>query len=324
LFLGGGFGWFHLLQRLLYRDPSDPVMAGLVYVIGRNPHHLLPGAWPPSFWAMNLLLALLLFLVLIRRGSGRPTGFLSAYATGSILLFGYGLLLYTIRLIPLLKYYWFRLADVMVPLLCLMFLGLGIQYTMRWVQQRISVHQTHLRFEPVLCGLGWSVLTILLAFSAWQIKVPPLRPDGPPLALLNARVDPMLKWISCHTPPQAVFLVDPLMWDFYVKARRAMFVSAKHMPCLNQDILEWFERMKLCNGGKQPEHRDFRALLQLHRNFYQLDPSALMDMAKRYGIDYYLGKTEHVLPFESVHSTEDYTLYRISLKTDSPLIALDY
>ena len=58
-----------------------------------------------------------------------------------------------------------------------------------------------------------------------------------------------LEWIAENTPKKAIFLVDPTISDFYIHAQRAMFVGFKHFPLSAVDILEWFERIKLCNGN---------------------------------------------------------------------------
>lgn len=326
LFLTGSFGWWHLCQRLLLRDDADRLFAGLVYVVGRNPHHLLPAAWAPGFWWAYLAMALLVFLVLAWRGPSARNRFLLTYGAGSILLFGFGLLLFACRLIPFLKYYWFRLADVMVPFLSLLLLVLGVQHTLIYLHPYTVRFVKSGRMHLLIKGLASVIIIAMLAVSAWQIKVPSLRPDGPPLKLLNRHAKPMLTWIAEHTPRESVFLVDPLLWDFYIVARRAMFVSAKHVPHLDSDILEWFERMLLCNGGKQPDHMDIRALLQLHRNFYRLEPSFLRDLAQRYGIHYYLGKSAHPLPFPSIHSVAGYTLYHIDINIDidDPKVSVNY
>lgn len=308
--LGAGFGLIHLLQRLALGTSTNSQRAGLIYVICRNPHHLLPLAWQKSLWAVTLLAATALFVWPLWKGRSRITKWVATYALASIVLFVFGLCLYALRLIPWLKYYWFRFGDVMVPLLGLSLLALGLQH---WLHGRLrrgaSPKATrHTRIRVGLIVLAVIVMTITL----WQIWMPQAY-TPPALAELNADIDPMLFWIRDHTEPNAVVLADPLLWDFYLKAQRAMFVSLKHVPNLDDDILAWFERLKLCNSGKVPEKPNEQTIIDLHHNFYQLTEQEINNIAQSYGLTYYLGRARQDCDLPVIHQAGQYVLYRIGL-----------
>jgi hypothetical protein len=308
--VAGCFGGIHLIQRLTLEEQSDGLYASLIYVLGRNPHHLIPGAWPTHGWVIALMIALTLFVLTAHRSRRMRRRFLASYALASVGLFGYGLLLYVCRLIPYLRYYWFRFADVMVPLLALLLVTSWLQQHLpRWRRARLNPLMTTALTRLARPTL-WGVATVLIVVSTWQLRSPRPATATSLLPQFNRDVTPMLTWIANHTAPDAVFLVDPLLGEFYIYAQRAMFVSTKHIPHLNHAIIEWFKRLQHCNGGP-PRYHDRRAMQDLHRNFYQLRPALIQRIAREYPVTYYLGKTSWPLPFEAVHTQNGYTLYRI-------------
>lgn len=125
-------------------------------------------------------------------------------------------------------------------------------------------------------------------------------------------IRPILEWINKNTDKGTVFLVYPGIQDFYMYAQRAMFVSYKHSPQAAEDIMEWYERIKLTNGGRFPSKRGFAALEELEPNFYQLNEQSILRLSKQYGISYYLGKPSQNLRFRKVYSDSYYTLYKLN------------
>lgn len=120
------------------------------------------------------------------------------------------------------------------------------------------------------------------------------------------------RFINKNTDKGAVFLVYPGIEDFYLQAQRAMFVSYKHSPQSAADILEWYKRIKLANGGDFPSKRGFAALDELESNFYQLNEQSILRLSKQYGISYYLGKPSQNLRFRKAYSDSYYTLYKLN------------
>jgi hypothetical protein len=123
------------------------------------------------------------------------------------------------------------------------------------------------------------------------------------------KIQTSLEWISENTPGGAAFLVDPLMSEFYIFAERARFVSFNHSPQSAADILEWYQRIELSNGGQPPSIPVARGELQA--NFYQLDEETIRKIAQDYGLSYYLGLADTQLLFEPVYRDDNITLYAI-------------
>lgn len=132
------------------------------------------------------------------------------------------------------------------------------------------------------------------------------------LHITPGTIRPAFDWISANTPQQAQFLVDPSELYFYIYAQRAMLVSWKHSPQSAAAILEWYERLKACNGnvdladGKGSDPSE-----EIHTNFYKLDEAQIQNIANLYGINYYVGLADQKLSFERVYSDAVYAVYKI-------------
>jgi hypothetical protein len=116
-------------------------------------------------------------------------------------------------------------------------------------------------------------------------------------------------WIRENTSEETIFLIDPLIIDFYTFAERARYVSFNHSPQSAGDILEWYERVQLNNNQQTPQIPLSRG--ELRANFYQLDPGSIRRLGDTYGLSYYLGLANQQLPFEPVYQDDNFTLYAI-------------
>jgi hypothetical protein len=313
LFITGVFGLQAVIQQILPQSNVDATRAWEIYVQFRNPHHVLPSAWGGYAWMALLVLATGLFLIMYFNGKANTSCFVAAYALGSVFLFLIGLVLFAVGQTPLLRFYWFRFPDVMVPLMSAVIIALFLGD----VSEGGPVEHTLLRgFLPALQAILWRVfpiifiaVTIVNSFQSLHRLQAEFRDSRQPNS------DPMLstlEWISENTPQQAIFLVDPSLSDFYLHAQRAMFVSWKHTPHSAAEILEWYERITLCNGNRVPEKRGYDSLEELRTDFYTLDEDQISQIARLYGISYYLGLTDQQLGFERVYSNSSFAVYRVN------------
>ena len=314
-FVTGIFGLRTIIAHLMPHVSIDVIRASDIYVNYRLPHHLLPAAWGQDLWVLVLALATCFFLTIYFIGRSRIYKFIAAYALGSVLLFVLGISIYKLGHTHLLKYYWFRFPDVMVPFMSCVLTGLILNaFANGYLPLRYLPHIPWHRMLPVL-SRGLSVVLIIFAAgvifrSTWQLQEKLLNSirAGERDSGENA---PMLEWIKENTPKDAVFLIDPTMSDFYIYPQRAVFVTFKHLPQSEADILEWYERIKLCNGNRDPEKKGFKSINELKSHFYNLDENIIKRISDLYDIDYYLGLSERPLTFKREHSINGYTLYKI-------------
>jgi hypothetical protein len=236
---------------------------------------------------------------------------IGAFGIGAILLFMIGLSLYYLKYIQLLRFYWFRFPDVMLPFMGILLVALWINGYLEKSFAGKSVLtsfqrglQTILRLTPVLA------LVALILFSVRQAGVvrasyqDSLDPHPAPIRAA-------MEWISKNTPQDAVFLVDPSEADFYLYAQRARLVSWKSAPQTAESVLEWYKRIKLCNGDKDPELKGFAAQAELQDHFYKLNAAEIRQITGAYKLDYMLELADADLPFERVYHDPNYAVYKL-------------
>jgi hypothetical protein len=312
-FITSYFGLQAAIKQLPPQGNVDATRAWEIYVQFRNPHHLLPTAWDGNLWIVILVLATGFFLIMYTIGKSNATRFVAAYASGSVLPFLFGLALYAWGETHLLRFYWFRFPDVMIMFMSAILIAL-ILNDISYGRDIIHTlpHRLQTGLETILSGMAPIIIiyaTILIILrSPYQLQAEfkyfQQNNTEPRMATLE--------WISENTPKQAIFLVDPAMSDFYIYAQRAMFVSWKHSPQSAADILEWYERIILCNGNRLPNKSGFNSLEELRTNFYNLHEAQIRQIANSYGISYYLGLPQQGLTFERVYSNSYFTVYKVN------------
>jgi len=304
-FITGIFGLKAIAKQLLPQSGVDIARAWEIYVQYRVPHHVLPEAWTGWFWIAELVMATCVFVTMHFISQSRATRFAAAYALGSISLFLFGLALYAFGEINLLRYYWFRFPDVIVPFMIAVSIALVLN---DFVDGRLSIpslpHSLQHRMQLIL-SRGVPILLTLATLLIVLQSMDRLRTE-----IRDSR--PVLEWIAENTPKQAIFLVDPSIADFYIYAQRAMFVSFRHFPQSAADIVEWYERIKLCNNNYLPSKSGFRSIKEIQTNFYSLGEDLIRQIADSYGVRYYLGLSQKGLTFECAYSDARFTVYKVN------------
>jgi hypothetical protein len=312
LLITGIFGFWAVIEQLLPQGGIDLNKAWNIYVYYRVPQHVMPFTWNSVPWKPELALATGLFLILYFLSNSKATRFVAAIALGSVFLFLIGLGIFAIRDTPLLRFYWFRFPDVMVPFLGAVLIALFLN---DYADRRNSINslfqriqrglQTTLRLLPPVIIV---FLIVMLAQQTYRLET------SYKDSLYNepGTILPVFTWISENTPQQAIFLVDPTESYFYIEAQRAMLVSFKHSPQSAAAILEWYKRIKLCNGNVDLEKGNSDLSIEdLHTAFYKLDGTQIQQIANLYEINYYVGLADQKLPFERVYSDSNYAVYKI-------------
>ena len=124
----GGF-WAYLSHAIQSKSLSsiDLSRAESIYVHFRVPHHVFPGAWS-GYWFIELAILIALFVFVFWKGKihQKPA---AAYALTGSMFFFIGLLLYETGQDTLLRFYWFRFPDTILPLFsCLMIASLASEW----------------------------------------------------------------------------------------------------------------------------------------------------------------------------------------------------
>ncbi len=242
--LAGGFALSlpGLLPVLLLDTGTDPqivAQAHEIYVYLRLSHHLAP-LWLPVAFVYRFFLLCVLWLALCGMTPLGPRGRrLQGFVGGALVIALAGALLSFVEFADrslaasLLRFYWFRLADVAVPLGTAM---AGTAFIVFELGHRQGV------------GRRWLVLALLVAavhlgHHACQRVVPRVPPA-------DRLPDYVAWWQACdfvatsgEIPPDARFLTPRLNQTFKWYARRAEVANWKEIPQDAEAIVDWWKRI---------------------------------------------------------------------------------
>ena len=321
-----------LLPPLLMNRGVNAIVAAeaeQIYVFKRFPHHLLAAKmWNDGFVVPYLLMAAA-WLVLWKTASDCPAarrlrGFTAAALALAAIGGGLGLLAtwYPDAAARWLHFYWFRLADVALPL------GLSL-LAVRWFMERkmrvalglalaIAVFHAadcavlHVFADPPFAerqvdGAAWRAAWL------WTTGRPlrplfPRQPRADKLRDYAAWVD-VCRWIADpeHTPPDARFLVPRIAYTFKWYAGRGEVVDWKESPQDAAGLVEWWRRIRrLYATGKSPPQDEYYGSLA------ERGDAKLRALAEEYGAGYLVTQVSvPMLPLTVVYKNEAFVVYRM-------------
>ncbi len=307
-------------------DPAAIESAHLIYVYERLSHHLVPMlSFPPFYYRVGILLTAWTVLCCIAPRDDR-TGRLKALVGGSIIIAAIGGLLSYLsqfdqpRAAELLRFYWFRLADVVLPL------GIAVLAGGTIVGQLVR----RKTLGRIVLGVGITVAAVHLGIHAVRL-VQPAPPKAFRLADWFAWRDACL-WVNepGNIPPDARFITPRMNQTFKWYAGRAEVANWKEVPQDARALVKWWERMNRLHGTGSPDAADrwHGSLLEPHRSqagridrreYVELQARWLKDMGVRYGADYVITYADPRLPLPVVYPEGEYprdrratVIYRLS------------
>ena len=314
MLLGGlalaAWGTVPLLALSTGVDAAGRAAADRVYVVDRLYHHLLPWAFPEAMIARHLL-AILVGAILHRavpQTPARSRAALFQEAAVSISLAGC-LIAAAEPLAPdlairLLRFYWFRLADGVVPF-------------------ALAASATAMLADDAACGrtlpgrpalvrmLVAAALLLDLGFQSRHWPLPGrvgLTPRGDAKVDAPAWAD-VCGWVRDHVPAGSRFLTPRGAASFTWRTGLPEVVSWKNSPQDAVSLLEWKRRILDCFSA------DGR-LGNLERSTAALGAARMEEVAARYGADHAIVPLDvpglDTLPFERLHANQAYAVYRLA------------
>ena len=246
-----------LLPGLALTWSADPAIvreANRIYVFERLSHHLVFHDLPHIFIARHavLMIAFLVGWFWLRRFPDAKfvSSPLPKFILGSMLIAVIGaildqsLLYFQSLAAALLRYYWFRMSDVMTPL--------GVTFVL------IALQQSAARLQPRLARWPLIFLLVLVTTEVCRVAIEH-RSDPRPGAVAQAFPADSLpteermrrwrqwqqtcRWIDENTEPTDVFLTPRNQQTFKWDANRAEVVSGKDVPQDAAGIVAWRQRM---------------------------------------------------------------------------------
>ncbi len=278
--------------------PADIHEANWTYVFWRLPHHLDPTSWDTSRTVGKLIatgIALLLWAVAFFAFRHFPSHRrLGGVVIGAALLGGVGCVIgFTLHAQPalaaaLLRFYWFRLADVLIPL------GFAL-----WMTTVVSCWR-HV-------WVGKSLLVLFMALAATRIGlVMRERHGAPPRGGKELAADfdywrDICRAAKETTPRDARFLTPRMGQTFHWYAERADVVNWKDIPQDARSIVWWSQSIRdihlLDDGPEVP--------------LCDQETDEVRDLAERYQADYVITFADPPLDLPREYSNRRYALYRV-------------
>lgn len=280
-------------------EPSLAVEANRIYVYERLAHHLDPWRFPPSLvLRFGLLVALWLVLsriIVSSDGSRRLRAMVNASLLIALAGLGLGLLeLWRPALAAsLLRFYWFRLSDAMVPI------GVALFGTLL-VARLIDDHR---RLAVSLVAAAGLLAAGQLAYPLASGEAATMVDEFP---YQNEWRD-VCRWIAeSNIPADARFLTPRTAQTFKWQTGRAEVGNWKEVPQDAGSLVEWWQRMNQlhASGLQPPDEPWFQSLLER-------DADTLNALGRRYGADYLVDFSSQRLPLELLYENDAYAVYRL-------------
>ncbi len=295
------------LQLSAGADSETVGQANVIYVYHRLRHHLLPGSFRPWFIARHLLMLVV--------WAGLNWGCFAADARvrrmalavwGAVLIAIAGALLAAV-LSPwptlnamVLRYYWFRLSDVLLP--CGVSLAL-LWHLTRTREQGSRIAQSWHTPLLIICGLCGLLHLSANMLDRWER----------PAARSEWRMKNPVDWQAVcraardRTPPDARFLIPRLGQTFRWHAERSDVVSWKDIPQDAANVVAWWEK-----------NLDVYALDQRPRlrSLAEQGTGELQTLAQRYHADYLITTVQPQLRLPLIYSNGTYALYQFPREAD--------
>lgn len=283
--------------------------AGWIYVVLRNPHHLLPSSWSWSDWARALLCLGAFALGVVLGGARRPGDDPHRQASRDLALWvvmswppalaGWLLALWDPRS-PLLQVYPFRVADTLTMLAMWLLLAAALQ---PWVQGR----QARLTLVALVLAICLRGLALDLPVAAARL------PRG---FVASEDQAALYGWIRRATPASALVVTPPIDFeDLSLQTGRAGYVQFKQIPTSRAAIQTWYARLTALAGGDAGVWQGpggWPARSRLSKAYNSLDPPALRRLADASGASVLITEARQAGPigWRAAYRTTSWTSWR--------------
>jgi len=262
MLVGASLGLPSLLSALWLSSSAaaeDVAAANHIYVYERLSHHLLVTSFAMRRILLysTVLVSWLVLMKLDKQSWEGPYRRLMNLVMGAMLISAIGVLITLLlpqpsdRAASLLRFYWFRLADALLPV--------GFVFTVLRVIQQWAVAKP--RFAAYAISLLIAAASFYVASDYLQRSVD-ARPAADRQSLPRARAGMektlriyqdwvcVCRWIRKETPADAIFVTPRRQQTFKWYAHRAEVVCWKDVPQDASGLVQWYERTQDLYSGK--------------------------------------------------------------------------
>ena len=287
-------GIYGIIYQLIITSYNLSNIGWDIYVNVRVPHHTIPSLFSRKIWIFLIIFSTTNIYILLKTKVVKIK-LLSIYALTTVGISLSGLVVFFLfGNSYLLKYYFFRYADTMLPLLTI----ISLTY---FISEVIKTYTTKTKNF-----ISYLVITIIISVFVFNMKL--LFSEYQTYSIHKTYDTEMITWVKNNTTTNDVFIVNPNSDMFYINYERPIFISWKHSPQNNNDLIEWYNRLKLLNGGN-----DFTTLNEVTNNYENLTENQISSIKKTYdNLRYILVSKSKYLDFPILHETPNNILYEIT------------
>ncbi len=208
----------------------------------------------------------------------------------------------------MLKYYWFRLADVGVPLATAFLTCFWIE---RLVRERSRLALPALAIAVALPA--WHLVEVSAA--RWQDATPPADAKMlDPAAWREA-----CQWVRNNTPAEAMFLVPRGSQSLSWYAHRRSVVAWKDVPQDAATLVIWRDRFFDVQWHYDSENGDENGEYVPYGSLALQGTSRIRELAAKYRFDFVITREYPPLGLPVAHANAWYTVYAVSPAAEDPL-----
>jgi hypothetical protein len=289
-------------------DAATRAAGDAIYVVDRLSHHLLPRTFAAGLVARHLLAIAVWWLVQRLLPASGARRRLSALVGAALAISLAGWLVSLLEPVApaavhaVLRFYWFRLADVLVPL--------ALAIAVAAVLENPAVCRAIVPASPALVRAA-TVALLGLDLAAESAHWP--LPGRVVFARADSKVDPIAwadvcAWVRDHAPADACFLTPRGASSFTWRTGRREVVCWKNSPQDPRSLVEWRRRFGDCfsrDGG----------MVNLESSPAAFGLDRLREVADRYGADHAIVPLDtcglDTLPFPRPYRNAAYMVLRL-------------
>jgi hypothetical protein len=312
--VSGSFGIFAAAQNFVLSRNLGPNAVGDIVVGIRAPAIASPVFWQ-SKWLLKLILTAGFLLATAVLSKRKEVRFISTFALSSLTFFAVGLAAYHSGKGHLLKFFWFRFPDVILPFFSFLLFFVVLShalYGQLFKREKFQSLIARSRRPVELALVGATTLALLSGVVRSYHAIGKIIQHRGHICA-DSGLDPDLRnalgWIRTNTSRESVFLADPVIDKFRIVTERAEFVSFKLYPVVEVYVPEWYRRIVACNNDRDLSAFSADPEATISRNFYSLDENVIKRLAGEYRLDYYIGRAGKKFGFPKVFENRVYALY---------------
>ena len=295
-------------------DAAMRAAAAKIHVVERLSHHLLLRTFADGMVARHVLAILAWWLLHCLQTTASPREQaartrVDRFIVASLLISLAGVAISILEpfaanaAYSLLRFYWFRLADVLVP------------FGLATAAAAVLANDAAIGgLVPARPAVTRAVVAVLLCLDlAHESRHWPLPSRAGIMARSDSKVDApawrnICEWVAANTPADACFLTPRGAASFTWWTGRREVVGWKNSPQDARSLVEWRQRFVDCfsrDGG----------FANMERSTAALGPDRLRRAAEKYDATHAIIPLDvpgvDTLPFERLHANRGYAVYRL-------------